>query len=33
MTSQKAFASTGDLTEKNVSFTEVGPDLFAYSRG
>src|SRR5215831_14235252 len=31
MTSQKAFASTGDLTEKNVSFTEVGPDLFAYT--
>lgn len=31
MTSQKAFASTGDLTEKKVSFTEVGPDLFAYT--
>src|SRR5215471_18793115 len=31
MTSQKAFASTGDLTEKQVSFTEVGPDLFAYT--
>jgi glyoxylase-like metal-dependent hydrolase (beta-lactamase superfamily II) len=30
-TTQKAFASTGDLTEKNVSFTEVGPDLFAYT--
>src|SRR6516225_6917312 len=31
MISQKAFASTGDLTEKKVSFTEVGPDLFAYT--
>ena len=31
MTSQKTFASTGDLTEKRVSFTEVGPDLFAYA--
>ena len=31
MTSQSAFASTGDLTEKKVSFTEVGPDLFAYT--
>jgi glyoxylase-like metal-dependent hydrolase (beta-lactamase superfamily II) len=31
MTTQKAFASTGDLTEKKVSFTEVGPDLFAYT--
>jgi glyoxylase-like metal-dependent hydrolase (beta-lactamase superfamily II) len=31
MTSQKAFASTGDLTEKKVAFTEVGPDLFAFT--
>ena len=31
MTSQKAFASHGDLTEKKVSFTEIGPDLFAYT--
>jgi glyoxylase-like metal-dependent hydrolase (beta-lactamase superfamily II) len=28
---EKAFASTGDTTEKTVSFTEVGPDLFAYT--
>src|SRR5579871_1939540 len=25
------FASTGDLTEKQVSFTEIGPGLFAYT--
>ena len=31
MTAQKAFASSSDLTEKKVSFTEVGPDLFAYT--
>jgi glyoxylase-like metal-dependent hydrolase (beta-lactamase superfamily II) len=31
MTTQKTFASTGDLTEKKVSFTEVGRDLFAYT--
>jgi len=31
MTSQKAFASTGNLAEKKVSFTEVGPGLFAYT--
>jgi glyoxylase-like metal-dependent hydrolase (beta-lactamase superfamily II) len=31
MTSQKTFASTGDLTEKKASFVEVGPDLFAYT--
>jgi glyoxylase-like metal-dependent hydrolase (beta-lactamase superfamily II) len=31
MTSQKAFASTGDLAEKTVSFTEIGPNLFAYT--
>src|SRR6516165_5050984 len=31
MTSQKVFASSSDLTEKKVSFTEVGPDLFAYT--
>jgi glyoxylase-like metal-dependent hydrolase (beta-lactamase superfamily II) len=28
---EKAFASTGDLTEKTVSFTEVGPGLYAYT--
>jgi glyoxylase-like metal-dependent hydrolase (beta-lactamase superfamily II) len=27
----KAFASTGDTGEKLVSFTEVGPDLYAYT--
>jgi glyoxylase-like metal-dependent hydrolase (beta-lactamase superfamily II) len=26
-----SFASTGDLAEKVVSFTEIGPDLFAYT--
>jgi glyoxylase-like metal-dependent hydrolase (beta-lactamase superfamily II) len=31
MTTQKAFASTGDLTEKQVSFSEVGPDLYAFT--
>ncbi|MBL28022.1 MAG: MBL fold metallo-hydrolase [Rhodospirillaceae bacterium] len=31
MTTQKAFASTGDLTEKHISFTEIGPDLFAFT--
>jgi glyoxylase-like metal-dependent hydrolase (beta-lactamase superfamily II) len=31
MPSQKAFASTGDLTEKKVSFTEVGAGLFAFT--
>jgi glyoxylase-like metal-dependent hydrolase (beta-lactamase superfamily II) len=29
--SSKAFASTGDMTEKKISFTEVGPDLFAFT--
>jgi glyoxylase-like metal-dependent hydrolase (beta-lactamase superfamily II) len=29
--SGKAFASTGDLSEKTVSFTEVGPGLYAYT--
>jgi glyoxylase-like metal-dependent hydrolase (beta-lactamase superfamily II) len=29
--SGKAFASTGDLGEKAVSFTEVGPGLYAYT--
>src|SRR3712207_1363919 len=27
----KPFASTGDLSEKQVSFTEVGPGLYAYT--
>jgi glyoxylase-like metal-dependent hydrolase (beta-lactamase superfamily II) len=31
MTENKAFASTGDLTEKTVSFSEIGPGLFAYT--
>ncbi|CAA9316816.1 MAG: MBL-fold metallo-hydrolase superfamily [uncultured Microvirga sp.] len=29
--SDKAFASTGDLAQKTVSFTEVGPGLYAYT--
>ena len=29
--STPAFASTGDLAEKKVSFTEVGPNLYAYT--
>ena len=28
---EKAFASTGDMSEKTVSFTEIGPDLYAYT--
>jgi glyoxylase-like metal-dependent hydrolase (beta-lactamase superfamily II) len=31
MSSQKGFASTGDLAEKKISFTEVGPGLFAFT--
>jgi glyoxylase-like metal-dependent hydrolase (beta-lactamase superfamily II) len=31
MSSQKGFASTGDLTEKKISFTEIGSDLYAYT--
>ena len=31
MSSSKGFASTGDMTEKKISFTEVGPDLFAFT--
>jgi glyoxylase-like metal-dependent hydrolase (beta-lactamase superfamily II) len=31
MTTQKAFASAGDLTEKQISFSEVGPDLYAFT--
>ena len=31
MTEPKAFASTGDLTEKKISFSEIGPGLFAYT--
>ncbi len=27
----KAFASTGDMEEKTISFTEVGPDLYAFT--
>lgn len=27
----KSFASTGDTAEKTVSFTEIGPDLYAYT--
>jgi glyoxylase-like metal-dependent hydrolase (beta-lactamase superfamily II) len=29
--SKSAFASTGDLAEKKISFTEVGPNLYAYT--
>ncbi len=25
------FASQGDLTEKKISFTEIGPDLWAFT--
>lgn len=28
---EKAFASTADMADKTVSFTEVGPDLYAYT--
>lgn len=28
---EKAFASTGDLTEKTITFGEVGPGLYAYT--
>jgi glyoxylase-like metal-dependent hydrolase (beta-lactamase superfamily II) len=31
MSSQKGFASTSDLTEKKISFSEIGPDLYAYT--
>ena len=31
MSTPKAFASTGDLTEKKISFTEVGPGLYAFT--
>jgi glyoxylase-like metal-dependent hydrolase (beta-lactamase superfamily II) len=31
MSTQKAFASTGDLTEKKISFTEVGSGLYAFT--
>jgi glyoxylase-like metal-dependent hydrolase (beta-lactamase superfamily II) len=27
----KSFASTGDMTEKTVTFSEIGPDLYAYT--
>ena len=27
----KAFASQGDMTEKNISFTEIGRDLWAFT--
>ena len=27
----KAFASTGDMAEKEVSFTEIGPDIYAFT--
>lgn len=29
----KSFASTGDLGENSVSFTEIGPDLYAFAAG
>jgi glyoxylase-like metal-dependent hydrolase (beta-lactamase superfamily II) len=28
---ERGFASTGDLSDKQVSFTEIGPDLYAYT--
>ena len=28
---EEGFASTGDMTEKKISFTEVGPGLFAFT--
>src|SRR3990170_5453042 len=28
---EKAFASTSDLSDKTVSFSEIGPDLYAYT--
>ncbi len=28
---EKTFASTGDLADKKVSFTEIGPDLYAFT--
>jgi len=27
----KAFASAGDMTEKKISFTEIGRDLWAFT--
>ena len=27
----KAFASAGDLTEKTISFDEIGPGLYAFT--
>ena len=29
--SGKAFASTGDMTEKKVTFSEIGSGIFAYT--
>lgn len=31
MTQQPAFASSGDLEEKQVTFSEIGPDLYAFT--
>src|SRR6202011_2602584 len=31
MSSKKGFASTGDMSDLKISFTEVGPDLFAFT--
>jgi glyoxylase-like metal-dependent hydrolase (beta-lactamase superfamily II) len=31
MTNAKTFASAGDLAEKTISFSEIGPDLYAYT--
>jgi hypothetical protein len=31
MTTPKTFASQGDLAAKEISFTEIGPDLYAYT--
>ena len=30
-TMSKSFASTGDMSQKNVTFAEIGPDLYAYT--
>src|ERR671912_804087 len=31
ITNAKTFASAGDLAEKTISFSEIGPDLYAYT--
>nr|HAQ92481.1 MBL fold metallo-hydrolase [Afipia sp.] len=29
--SAKGFASTGDMTEKKITFSEIGPDIYAFT--